>query len=212
MTIGASSADTPERLLKAARELFSRQGFDGTTVKELADHAGVNVSLVSYHFNGKEGLYRACLEQFGKERLAVAQRVLQSPRSLEDFRVRLTMFIEELLTCHSEQPEVTAILHREVDLGVKIAEDVFKKTFLVVFSTLVEFLKAAQEAGVVRKDFDPQILASVIFGSVMHSVKTDRVGCKFFGTSFNDPAFRKRFIETAIEMAISGCRVRVNET
>src|SRR5256885_1531113 len=99
------SEDTREKLVSSATRLFAQRGFDGVSVKELADVAGVNVSLVSYHFGGKENLYRACLEKFGMERLAVAQRVLQPPRSLDELRFRLQMFIEEMFACHLEQRE-----------------------------------------------------------------------------------------------------------
>lgn len=57
--------DTKEKLLAHAIEIFSLKGFDGTTVKDLAEAAGVNVSLISYHFGGKEALYNACINKFG---------------------------------------------------------------------------------------------------------------------------------------------------
>ena len=60
---------TREHLLKAGRLLFARRGYDGTSVKEIADQANANVALVSYHFGGKEGLYKACFESFVEERL-----------------------------------------------------------------------------------------------------------------------------------------------
>ncbi|RYZ95779.1 MAG: TetR/AcrR family transcriptional regulator, partial [Proteobacteria bacterium] len=54
------SEDTGERLINAAKAVFAEKGFAGSTVKQIADLAGVNVSLISYHFNGKDGLLRAC--------------------------------------------------------------------------------------------------------------------------------------------------------
>ena len=45
---------TRDLLIKAARSLFALQGYKATTVKEIADKAGVNISLISYHFDGKE--------------------------------------------------------------------------------------------------------------------------------------------------------------
>src|SRR4051812_49116377 len=86
--------ETRERLILSARALFAQKGYEATTVKDLADHAAVNVSLVSYHFGGKEGLYRSVIENFGKERLAVAQKLLTAPASIEEFRIRLSMFME----------------------------------------------------------------------------------------------------------------------
>ncbi len=56
------SSDARERLLQAAAPLFASRGFNGVSVRELAESAGVNVAAISYHFGGKAGLYTASLE------------------------------------------------------------------------------------------------------------------------------------------------------
>ena len=55
-------ADRSRRaLLDAARSEFAAKGFEGARVSEIADRAGVNKQLVSYYFDGKQGLYEAVL-------------------------------------------------------------------------------------------------------------------------------------------------------
>jgi TetR/AcrR family transcriptional regulator len=49
---------TKARILDAAIEEFSAKGFAGARVSEIAARAGVNVQLIAYYFDGKEGLYR----------------------------------------------------------------------------------------------------------------------------------------------------------
>jgi TetR/AcrR family transcriptional regulator len=49
---------TKARILEAAVEEFSAKGFAGARVSEIAARAGVNQQLISYYFDGKEGLYR----------------------------------------------------------------------------------------------------------------------------------------------------------
>ena len=48
---------TRARLLDAAAALFAEQGFHGTTVREIADRAGVNLAAGNYHFGSKRALY-----------------------------------------------------------------------------------------------------------------------------------------------------------
>lgn len=48
---------TRERLVAAARMMFSRQGYEGTTVREIAAEAGVNPALINRYFGGKEQLF-----------------------------------------------------------------------------------------------------------------------------------------------------------
>jgi AcrR family transcriptional regulator len=52
---------TRQLLLDAALQRFTRDGYAATTVREIADDAGVNVALISRYFRSKEGLFEACL-------------------------------------------------------------------------------------------------------------------------------------------------------
>ena len=52
---------TRRALLQAARRRFASQGYASTTVRQVADDAGVNVSLISRYYSSKEGLFEACL-------------------------------------------------------------------------------------------------------------------------------------------------------
>lgn len=51
--------DTRQRLVLAALEVFGHYGFEGTSTRQLAERAGVNLAAIPYHFGGKEGLYAA---------------------------------------------------------------------------------------------------------------------------------------------------------
>lgn len=52
---------TRQLLLDTARHHFARHGFATTTVRDIADGAGVNVALINRYFTSKEGLFEACL-------------------------------------------------------------------------------------------------------------------------------------------------------
>jgi AcrR family transcriptional regulator len=55
----SDGAQARERLLYAALRLFAASGFERTSVREIAQAAGANVSAVGYYFGDKAGLYRA---------------------------------------------------------------------------------------------------------------------------------------------------------
>jgi AcrR family transcriptional regulator len=48
-------------MLQVARTRFARDGYATTTVRDIADAAGVNVALINRYFTSKEGLFEACL-------------------------------------------------------------------------------------------------------------------------------------------------------
>jgi AcrR family transcriptional regulator len=56
------AADTRQRLLEAARKLFTESGFAKVTVRDITSEAQANLAAVSYHFGDKLGLYEAVLE------------------------------------------------------------------------------------------------------------------------------------------------------
>jgi TetR/AcrR family transcriptional regulator, regulator of cefoperazone and chloramphenicol sensitivity len=52
---------TRERIMKAAERLFAESGYDGTSIRAIVAKAKVNQAAINYHFEGKDGLYRAVL-------------------------------------------------------------------------------------------------------------------------------------------------------
>ncbi|MEW6056389.1 MAG: TetR family transcriptional regulator [Bdellovibrionota bacterium] len=202
---GVHSPDqTRTLLLKAAKKLFASRGYDGTSVKELAEEAKVNVSLVSYHFGGKEGLFRACIDQFARSRLEVAQRLLLPPASQEEFRIRLQMFADELLNYFVEEPELTKIIQRECENDWPIVEDIFQKTLLKAFEKLVGFLAAAQKKGIVRRNLDPATVTILIIGGMTHFARTETLSKKYFDRTLGSSAYREQVRETIVSVVLNG--------
>lgn len=56
-----SGADTREQLLTAARAAFAERGYDGATVRHIAERAGVDAAMVNHWFGSKEALFTASL-------------------------------------------------------------------------------------------------------------------------------------------------------
>lgn len=192
------------QLLEAAKKLFAKHGFDGTTVRALADEAGVNFALVNYYFESKDGLYRAVIKEFGLEKLAVAQRLLQSPNTLEEFRVRLRMFVEEMMVSHIEEPDLTKVVHQECESGAPRTPEIFKQTFMKVFETLVNFIQDSQKNGLIRDDLDSHLLTKIFFSGLMHSLRSDAVSKKYFNCSIEDPEYRQKLGDGLLEVFIQG--------
>ncbi len=59
----AGKVDAADRILDAAEDLFSKRGFDGVTIREVAGLANVDAALAHYYFATKQGLFDAVLER-----------------------------------------------------------------------------------------------------------------------------------------------------
>lgn len=87
-----ASAQTRARLLEAAREVFSQQGFQGATVREICRRAEANVAAVSYHFGSKDGLLAEALNFAPLKAIQLAN--IQIDASPE---MRLRLFIRDFM-------------------------------------------------------------------------------------------------------------------
>lgn len=75
MTVDAQG--TKQRLLAAAGPLFAARGFAGTSMRDIADRAGVNLAAANYHFGSKKDLYVAVL----REQFALVRAELERQRA-----------------------------------------------------------------------------------------------------------------------------------
>ncbi|MBC7535721.1 MAG: TetR/AcrR family transcriptional regulator, partial [Ferruginibacter sp.] len=62
------------QILENAERLFAEKGYDGTTVRDIAETAGVNLAMISYYFGSKEKL----MEALFKHRMAATQARLEN--------------------------------------------------------------------------------------------------------------------------------------
>lgn len=203
MSSTASKPDSKLALLQAATKMFAEKGFEGATVKDLADEAGVNVSLVSYHFGGKDGLYRACILQFAQARLDAVQRILKSPNSQSELQVRLRLFAEELVDVHVREPDLCKIVHRDVEKMTEIGEEVMRHGFFELFLTFVQFLKSAEKAKLTRKFKDHEQLATLLFGSLIHMLHTEPHRKLMGRPSIQDSKYREDVLNLWTDLSIT---------
>jgi AcrR family transcriptional regulator len=193
-----------DALLRAGLKLFARDGLEGTTVRDIAAEAGVNLSLVSYHFGGKEALYRACIEELGRDRESKFQEILKTPQTLEEFGVRFHLFVSEMINFQLETPEACKIVMREIDSGLPVAADIFEKKMLKNFMLLTEFFESGQKKGFLRKSLDPSLVVLNLQGSIFHHQRVEGIRKKYFKESLTDPKYRQKAIDQLCELFLNG--------
>jgi AcrR family transcriptional regulator len=85
--------DSRQKLIDAAIVEFGRKGLEGTSTREIAKAAGVNIAGIAYHFGGKDQLYLACAEYIARTVL----QGLKSPDDGEDATVTPAVALKRLL-------------------------------------------------------------------------------------------------------------------
>ena len=83
----SKSDDTKAGIMRAAITQFTRLGYEGASVRDIANAAGVNIGLIRYHFGHKADLYRDTLahisEQYNSVCLAALEKARESGRAEE---------------------------------------------------------------------------------------------------------------------------------
>ena len=76
-----------EKVLKAAIRVFSKKGYDGASMREIAESARLTKPMIYYHFKNKKDLYLYLLEI--QHRAAPPDAALPGPYELQQYPVRL---------------------------------------------------------------------------------------------------------------------------
>lgn len=204
---GHSPESTKLALMKAALSLFAKQGYDGTSVKDIAELSGSNIGLISYHFGGKENLYKECVRNLSEEKIALSIRILEPANSAEEFSLRLEMFLTETLKMLVDDPEITKIVLRELEKEEPILRDVFQEVFLPNFQKLVAYLIAAQNKKIIREDVEATIVAGTLMGAIQHHVRMHHLAKRYFKIDVRKPEFQKKIINTVMTIQIEGLKL-----
>ncbi len=107
-------ADTRERILEAADNLFGRMGFDAATTREIAELSEVNKALIHYHFKNKEGLLVSVLDRY-YERLA--KTLLDALQKGESLREKMQLLVDAYVDFLSQNRNFIRIVQREASGG-----------------------------------------------------------------------------------------------
>ncbi|MEV0735111.1 TetR/AcrR family transcriptional regulator [Streptomyces sp. NPDC050549] len=75
-----------ERILRSAQTLFAQGGYDGTSLKAIAQHVGLSTPALYWHFKSKDEIYLAAIEKMLEDFLTAVREAVHSSEPLEKFR------------------------------------------------------------------------------------------------------------------------------
>jgi AcrR family transcriptional regulator len=146
--------------------LFSRQGFDGTSTRQIASAAGVNEALILRYFGSKETLYWAVVSH----RINKAGRIRKLREVLAsdgDPRAVLAGVAETLLTRTREDADLTRLLLFSALRNSELTDDFFRTHLADMFELLADYFRRVMRQGKFRK-LDPLVAARAFIGIIYH--------------------------------------------
>ena len=152
--------DKKERILAAALEMFSQNGYAGTNIRELSASLGLVKSGIYKHYESKEAIWNALLDQmiaYYADHFGSADHLPPVPDSLEAL-TRLTMQMVNI-TVHDEKIIMTRKVLTLEQFRDQRACELATKHFLTGLTDMfTRIFTCMMEKGLLRKD-DPEMLA-----------------------------------------------------
>jgi TetR/AcrR family transcriptional regulator len=153
----ADAADLRARVLDAAIACFAERGIAGTTLRAIAESAGVTPALLHYYFRSKDKLVEMLLEERVAPFVAVSAAPLLKP--LASPRATLRLFLETHMRNLAANPWMPRLMAREVlseggslreHMQAQFSATLSPKTFMLIV--------AAQQRGEIRDDLNPVLI------------------------------------------------------
>jgi AcrR family transcriptional regulator len=165
------------QIMQAAKELFARQGLEGTTTRQIAQRARVNEAIIFRHFPSKEDLYWAIIDhqcEVGGWQQALRQRLTSGASDREIF----AGIAEEIVLRRTKDSSLSRLLLFSALENQRRSQRFFQTHVVAYYELLAEYIRQRIEAGAFRT-VNPLLAARGFVGMVVyHSLIQDIYGGK----------------------------------
>lgn len=172
------STDKKELLLETAGRLFAENGFDGTSVRMIAEKSGMNVAMISYYFGSKEKLYEELIGikiNYMREQLTA----LVENKELDPW-----LKFEKVIEGYSERIIKTGgsfhkLMMRELSLGQRthITQMIEEKIMFNMYA-----VQSIIGEGIRKKIFRPEVdfsmLMNTMIGTITQAISSSTMFCR----------------------------------
>ncbi len=149
-------------LIAVATPLFAAKGFNGVSVRELAAAAEVNISMISYYFGGKEGLYAAVLN----EQFATLKRVADIKSMEADPLRKFELYVRATVARYRKNPYLLRFYTSELTNPTPCFETIVKPAIKGVVQLLIETFSEGLSHEKFRAGLDPTDTVLALAGMI----------------------------------------------
>ena len=160
-----SKADKMRRILAAGEKLFSKQGFDGTTVQQIADEADVAVGTLFLYVSDKSELLLRLFHYAMELELEQAVRRMKANRK---FVPAVRRFLEDLIVPYEKDRELAKVFWREFLFHKGEVRAELDKQASEILQALAESIAIAKKRGDIDKRVDPSVGALQLY-AIFHA-------------------------------------------
>ena len=192
------ASDRKKQLLEIAMNLFSQQGFDGTSTREIADAAGINEALIFRHFRTKEDLFWAVLSEH-VERQGRNRRIRKLVQSKANFHEVLVAIAQILLDRTEDDAAVTRLLFYSALRNRELSARFFQAYGQEKLQMLAGCIRLGIRAGHLRM-VNPVVAARSFLGMIVYHYLVEEI----FGVSHAQALSTRELAEQLVGIFLDG--------
>lgn len=187
-----------EIIIESALKLFSTKGFEGTSVREIAADAGVNVAMINYYFGSKENLFESVVEYRALFLKGLFSDLINNT-SLTSIE-KIDFIIDQTIERKLSNAHFHHILHRELSLEHRPQlRDAISNILLKNMDPVKTIIKNGIKKGEF-KQVDIELTIATMLGAIHYLLTSDIMCRKILGkkegfSPFNNKPLKKRLSE-----------------
>jgi AcrR family transcriptional regulator len=177
---------TKEKIMEVAEQLFAEKGYDATSVREIVKAADINISMISYYFSSKRGLF----EELVKSKAVIREEmVIQISQNNDDIREKLKLVIGYYVDAFFKNRYLCAIMTRELSQKSKEGDNLLS----ILFNDLALFrsvLNTGIEEGRIR-EIDVDLAITSFISTILHVINTPSIYLESFNLKDPEEMFQE---------------------
>lgn len=154
------SVVTQQKLLDAATEAFSENGFKGTSTRDIAERAGVHHPLITYHFRNKDRLWQAAADRIFRDfNIALVKAMAEIPET--EPRLRAETFIRTYVRYAYRHPALHKMILQESSRPSERLDWLVENHLRPLYRQVVGAIEKLQQEGIAPPG-NPALLFNLI--------------------------------------------------
>lgn len=189
-----------EALLKQARSVFARHGFEASSLRSIAQGCGVDPGLVAHHFGSKDALWKAVVEQI----VALAQPLITELQSLREDpqftpRARLDEGLRRIIAQNFRHPDIGMFFSTAATEQGERLSLLIDRLISPYHHALRALIADAIDSGAVAPQ-NADVLASMLSNAISKTVSYRHLLASFSPLPQDPAGFEQAVLTTALSM------------
>jgi AcrR family transcriptional regulator len=166
MTMTPEFNDKQQNILQVAEKLFAEKGFDGTSIRDIAKEANINIAMISYYFGSKEKMLEALvLSRMADLKILLTNLAKETTSPLEKIEKLIELYVSRI--CNNRG--IYKIMYFELNTQQRLKSmEVFSEIKKSNLEQIAKIITEGQEIGMFSKKVNTTLIPTTIVGTFFH--------------------------------------------